>query len=114
MQISGNKLSRGDYDVPIKVEVWDWEKSGKHRYVAETYLYLGEILRENKREFEFWSVKKKKKGGSLILNDFSVDIKFTLLDYIQNGLHINSQVAIDFTGSNGDPRDQKSLHYISS
>jgi len=34
------------------------------------------------------------------------------LDYIAGGTEINLIVAIDFTGSNGDPRTPKSLHYI--
>ena len=34
------------------------------------------------------------------------------VDYISGGLEINLQFAIDFTGSNGDPRKAGTLHYI--
>jgi hypothetical protein len=34
-------------------------------------------------------------------------------DFIIGGCEISMVVAIDFTGSNGDPRSSDSLHYIS-
>lgn len=36
----------------------------------------------------------------------------TFLDYIRGGLKIQLMVAIDFTGSNGDPNNLTSLHYM--
>ncbi|XP_039473532.1 copine-3-like isoform X1 [Oreochromis aureus] len=39
--------------------------------------------------------------------------EYTFLDYIMGGCQINFTIAIDFTGSNGDPRSPQSLHYIS-
>jgi hypothetical protein len=35
----------------------------------------------------------------------------TMLDYIQGGCELNLIVAVDYTGSNGDPRNPNSLHY---
>ena len=37
---------------------------------------------------------------------------YTFLDYIRGGMQINLTVAIDFTGSNGDPSKPNSLHYL--
>ena len=37
---------------------------------------------------------------------------YSFLDYIMGGCQINFTVGIDFTGSNGDPRDPASLHHI--
>eukprot|EP00461_Guttulinopsis_vulgaris_P004037 UN04038 len=36
----------------------------------------------------------------------------SFLDYVMAGLDFNLTIAIDFTGSNGDPRSPSSLHYI--
>jgi len=36
------------------------------------------------------------------------------LEYIEGGCEINVAVAIDFTGSNGDPRKPDTLHYLNS
>lgn len=35
-----------------------------------------------------------------------------MAEYVAGGLQFNLMVAIDFTGSNGDPRDKASLHSI--
>uniref|UniRef100_I3J6Q8 Copine 3 n=1 Tax=Oreochromis niloticus TaxID=8128 RepID=I3J6Q8_ORENI len=39
-------------------------------------------------------------------------MQYTFLDYIMGGCQINFTIAIDFTGSNGDPKFPQSLHYI--
>lgn len=42
----------------------------------------------------------------------AVPSKPTFIDYLSGGTEINLSVAIDFTGSNGDPRKEGTLHYI--
>lgn len=37
---------------------------------------------------------------------------FDFVDYISGGCQLNAMVAIDFTGSNGDPRKPGTLHYL--
>ena len=37
----------------------------------------------------------------------------SFIEYLQSGVQIGLGVAIDFTGSNGHPKDSKSLHFIS-
>lgn len=51
--------------------------------------------------------------GRLSVKSFRADERPTFLDYIQAGVEISFSVAVDFTGSNGDPRDRASLHYLS-
>ena len=36
----------------------------------------------------------------------------TFLDYIRGGTQMHFAVAVDFTASNGDPRDPRSLHFL--
>ena len=60
--------------------------------------------------------KQKKKGakyknsGTVILNAIDVQVVPSFLDYIQGGTQVNFTVAIDFTGSNGNPKSPQSLH----
>uniref|UniRef100_A0A3B5LAL6 Copine 3 n=1 Tax=Xiphophorus couchianus TaxID=32473 RepID=A0A3B5LAL6_9TELE len=42
-----------------------------------------------------------------------VEKEYSFLDYVMGGCQINFTIAIDFTGSNGDPMSPQSLHYIS-
>ena len=52
-------------------------------------------------------------NGSNIANISLEKIKnYTFLDYLRGGMQINLTVAIDFTGSNGDPTKPFSLHYL--
>uniref|UniRef100_A0A665VY65 Copine-3-like n=1 Tax=Echeneis naucrates TaxID=173247 RepID=A0A665VY65_ECHNA len=62
------------------------------------------------------SIKVHTKIQSLnLVSFFSLQIvkEYTFLDYIMGGCQINFTIAIDFTGSNGDPKSPNSLHYIS-
>ena len=47
---------------------------------------------------------------TLIVDQFSVKEKPTLVDYIRTGLEISLTVAIDYTASNGEPTQPGSLH----
>uniref|UniRef100_A0AAQ5Z267 C2 domain-containing protein n=1 Tax=Amphiprion ocellaris TaxID=80972 RepID=A0AAQ5Z267_AMPOC len=61
-----------------------------------------------------YKVKKKnyKNSGIVILNQCKIIKMHSFLDYIMGGCQIQFTVAIDFTASNGDPRNSCSLHYI--
>lgn len=60
--------------------------------------------------------KKAKKSyvnsGTLHANDISIEHHPTFGDFIMGGCEISLVVGIDFTGSNGDPREVTSLHYL--
>uniref|UniRef100_A0A3Q1JPE8 Copine-3 n=1 Tax=Anabas testudineus TaxID=64144 RepID=A0A3Q1JPE8_ANATE len=96
-------LCGGDMEKPIKVLLITFLKS--------TFCKAGV-----KAEFECINSKKKqKKKGYKNSGIVSVKLcqEYTFLDYIMGGCQINFTVAIDFTGSNGDPKSPQSLHYIS-
>uniref|UniRef100_A0A8C8CU43 Copine-2 n=1 Tax=Oncorhynchus tshawytscha TaxID=74940 RepID=A0A8C8CU43_ONCTS len=69
-------------------------------------------------EFECINPKKQKKkksyknSGIIILKSCKVERDYTFLDYILGGCQIMFTVGIDFTASNGNPREPFSLHYI--
>ncbi|KAK7878021.1 hypothetical protein WMY93_031334 [Mugilogobius chulae] len=68
-------------------------------------------------EFECINPKKQRKkdyknSGVIFVKRCQVEREFTFLDYIMGGCQFNFTIAIDFTGSNGDPRTPQSLHYI--
>uniref|UniRef100_A0A8C8JCW8 C2 domain-containing protein n=1 Tax=Oncorhynchus tshawytscha TaxID=74940 RepID=A0A8C8JCW8_ONCTS len=69
-------------------------------------------------EFECINPKKQKKkksyknSGIIILKSCKVERDYTFLDYILGGCQIMFTVGIDFTASNGNPREASSLHFI--
>ena len=55
------------------------------------------------------------KGNKFIILSKSILTKsYTFVDYLSSGIEIGLSVAIDFTNSNGYPKDERSLHYIQS
>uniref|UniRef100_A0A6Q2Z4C3 C2 domain-containing protein n=1 Tax=Esox lucius TaxID=8010 RepID=A0A6Q2Z4C3_ESOLU len=104
-----------------KVECYDHNNDGSHDLIGifETNMKrLQEASRTSPAEFEcINSQKKQKKKGYKNSGVVSVKMcqvgEYTFLDYIMGGCQINFTVAIDFTGSNGDPNTPQSLHYIS-
>ena len=49
-----------------------------------------------------------------MINNVRRTTKYQFGDYIANGLQLALITCIDFTASNGVPRDPNSLHYITA
>ncbi|XP_070708668.1 copine-3-like isoform X2 [Pempheris klunzingeri] len=121
-RIPVQSLCGGDMEKPIKVECYDYDSDGSHDLIGTfetTLTRLQEASRSSPAEFECINSKKKQKkkgyknSGVVSVKLCQVVKEYTFLDYIMGGCQINFTVAIDFTGSNGDPRSPQSLHYIS-
>jgi hypothetical protein len=56
--------------------------------------------------------KGYKNSGVITVMSCAVDTPKGFIEYLHNGLNINFSVGIDFTGSNGDPSQPSSLHYM--
>uniref|UniRef100_A0A1A8HIV2 Copine-3 n=1 Tax=Nothobranchius korthausae TaxID=1143690 RepID=A0A1A8HIV2_9TELE len=115
-------LCGGDMEKPIKVECYDYDNDGSHDLIGTfetTMKRLQEASQTSPAEFECINSKKKQKkksyknSGVVCVKLCQVVKEYTFLDYIMGGCQINFTVAVDFTGSNGDPRSPDSLHYIS-
>lgn len=52
------------------------------------------------------------KHAKLVVSQWRVEKQYQFLEYIRGGLDFNLSIAIDFTASNGQPTDPKSLHFI--
>ena len=58
------------------------------------------------------SKKSYKNSGVVHLVHVDMYKSYSFLDYIRGGTELAATISIDFTGSNGNPRDPNSLHYI--
>uniref|UniRef100_A0A3Q3SKT1 Copine IVa n=1 Tax=Mastacembelus armatus TaxID=205130 RepID=A0A3Q3SKT1_9TELE len=117
-KVSLNSLCSGDHERKLQCTVWDWDSNGKHDYIGEFEATFKEMRGAiDGRQVQWpcinpkYKVKKKnyKNSGIVILNQCKMH---SFLDYIMGGCQIQFTVAIDFTASNGDPRNSCSLHYI--
>uniref|UniRef100_A0A6Q2Z8P9 Copine-4 n=1 Tax=Esox lucius TaxID=8010 RepID=A0A6Q2Z8P9_ESOLU len=120
-KVSLNTLCSGDHDRQLKCTVYDWDSNGKHDFIGEFHTTFKEIRTDlDGRQMQWdcinpkYQMKKKnyRNSGVVVLNHCKVIKMYSFLDYIMGGCQIQFTVAIDFTASNGDPRNSCSLHYI--
>jgi len=118
---------------PLRLEVWDYNKSGDHDYIGAVETSLDALTAgDAPTQLLNEQVRKKRTtlccmghqprsggtttavpcGGHLIYEMIRVVKEDTFVDYIQGGCEINLMVSIDFTASNGNPNDPHSLHAL--
>uniref|UniRef100_A0A8C3ALN9 Copine-3 n=1 Tax=Cyclopterus lumpus TaxID=8103 RepID=A0A8C3ALN9_CYCLU len=117
-RIPMQSLCGGDVEKSIKVDCYDYNNSGSHDFIGSFETTLSQIQQDSQTYFECINSKKKQKkkgyknSGVIVVKQCKTVKDYTFLDYIMGGCQINFTIAIDFTGSNGNPSSPQSLHYI--
>ncbi|XP_032086319.1 copine-2 isoform X2 [Thamnophis elegans] len=112
-------LCDGDTEKQIKIVCYDYDNDGGHDFIGEFQTSVDMMCRDGSvAEFECINPKKQKKkrsyknSGIIIVKSCKITRDYSFLDYILGGCQLMFTVGIDFTASNGNPRDPTSLHYI--
>jgi hypothetical protein len=137
-----SSLCDADLNRPILVSVFDFESSGKHVSMGTFETSVNALQKAEQTREAFKLKHKGKEVGTITVVNASVDgveevseqmarvavspsptaaAPYTsavgqpnFVDYVSGGLDLNVTVAIDFTGSNGDPRKPGTLHHLGS
>ncbi|XP_077410448.1 copine-3-like isoform X2 [Vanacampus margaritifer] len=119
-RISLRSLCGGNVETSIKVDCYDHHVNGSHSLIGSFKTTLAQMqtaTHVSPVEFDCINPKKLKKkdyknSGVIYIKHCQVEKEYTFLDYIMGGCQLHFTIAIDFTGSNGDPNSPNSLHYI--
>lgn len=118
--IDMSTLCSGDHSSPILFTVYDWNSKGTPDLIGSFQTTFNEINPDagNMKEFFLINETIRKKKGSKYKHSGVFTIKNiqliqinTFLEHLKGGLQVELMVAVDFTGSNGNPADPRSLHY---
>ena len=107
--VNGNDKQR-----PILFEVWDYESSGSHQMIGHFTTTLYALEAGEVREGKLLHPQGKKKDvGTLVFESVVVEKSYSFCDYLMGGCEVSLMAAVDFTASNGDPRQPGTLHHTS-
>jgi hypothetical protein len=107
LKIPFSVISGGEGDCPILIEFHDYYSQS----ILGSYTTTTDKLTFQDKNFQVIT----NQGIPLLVSANCQYIKeFTFLDYLKGGLQLALSIGIDFTGSNGHPLDQGSLHFAGS
>ncbi|GFP93377.1 protein bonzai 3 [Phtheirospermum japonicum] len=89
---------------PLVIECFDFNSNGNHVLIGKAranFLSPPSKLRRRDKVLE----------SQIFVDGFVEKQLYSFLDYISSGFELSFMVAVDFTASNGDPRNPDSLHY---
>ncbi|KAJ3045163.1 Copine-8, partial [Rhizophlyctis rosea] len=110
-QIKLSTLCSGHVERPLSIDVYDWDSNSDHDLIGSFFWSVQELL-SGRTTFDVLNPKKKgKSSGIFVVQAFTIETIPSFVDYISSGTNLSLAVAIDFTGSNGDPNEPSSLHY---
>jgi hypothetical protein len=123
----------GNYDLPLRVRVFDEESNGKHDYMGSFETTVNHLIEAYLDEDATRSMTMMSNGdevGNVRIEMAEVSLpanrdpnmplpranveykpKPSFVEYINGGCELGVVVAIDYTGSNGNPSEPGTLHY---
>lgn len=116
-ELGVSRICNGDLRRPLVARVLDWNRNGDTKLIGQCNFSLHALLEATlPAVFDLTHPNKpdKRNRGRLVFDSIVLNRRKSFMDYLQRGLRIELSVAIDFTASNGDPRDARSLHALSA
>ena len=103
-----SEMANEDPEREIRFEFFKSQKSGKHINLGFFSCNIAQ-LKENQIQFPMTG---RGRNQSARFDNLVFHKRHTFLEYIFGGCEIQLAVAVDFTLSNGDPKEKDSLHYM--
>jgi len=99
--------------LPLRFSVFSYTNSGDHPKYGSVVCNLKaiEMLGDGKLEIKN---KNNKVTGSIQFNTLKMDMRPSLVEYLRQGWKIDVSIAVDFSLSNLEINDYRSLHRVNS
>ena len=111
-ELTEHQLCNCDRSKLLRIECYDWDKVGSHDLIGAHELPFSELI-DRGRRFELKNPKKTNSAGTIEITEVILKKNLSFIDYLRCGVQLSLSVAIDFTGSNLDPKNKDSLHHLS-
>lgn len=105
-------LCNVDPDRPVRVTFLNYRKHKSAKEIGFHDTTFARLSEDQGKTLKLVD-KNNKNVGEFKLIEISLIQKYNFYDYLRGGIQLNLITAIDFTASNRDPRDPRSLHYFS-
>ena len=113
LRIPIRQLCNGDLSKAVRVQVLDWQRDDKHIPIGYVDVNARTLLSPG------WSGKLshpeglRRDVGSVGVSTAVMFYEPSFAEYLAGGLRMSLSIAVDFTASNGNPKDPRSLHFAS-
>ncbi|RVW84693.1 Protein BONZAI 3 [Vitis vinifera] len=109
-------LTMQQFDNPLVIECFDFNTSGNHVLIGKLQKSVADLEKLHKQKLvpvsSYPLLLSMVLKGQLFVDQFCEKQLYSFIDYVSSGFEFNFMVAVDFTASNGNPRNPDSLHYI--
>ena len=106
------EICNGDLHRPVLFELYDHYATGRHIFIGSFHFTLAGVASQSQSVFDLIDISGKKKVGKIQVVSAKITKLYSFLEYIAGGCQISLLIAVDFTGSNGHPQSNTSLHYL--
>jgi Copine len=99
--------------LPLRISVFSYTNSGDHPKYGSVICNLKDIEMLGKSEMPIRNTRGKK-TGSIRFETLKMDMRPSLVEYLRQGWKIDVNVCVDFSLSNLEINDYRSLHKVNS
>lgn len=106
----------GDRSKAVMIDCYDWDADGSRDFIGHCEVTVRDLLASPEITVPLINPKKSEKkkytnSGELKIR-CEMEENYSFIEYLHSGFQLGFSVAVDFTASNGDPRQPNSLHHI--
>lgn len=108
-QMTMTEFCNNNKFLPIRLSAYAYVNSGDHPCYGSVVTTTREIEMSSDRELILLN-EKGRPSGCVVFNQLKMDMRPSLVDYLGHGWKMDVSIAIDFTLSNFEVHDHRSLH----